>query len=616
MNFETALSIVNDVVAVKAQRKLLPPEIAILKGTWQGMTYEQMANSSSYSINYLMRDIGPKFWKLLSEILEENVNKNNLRVILEKLYASSPVEAEQLLEINHIKPAKLQQHDWKNAPDFSGQFYGRESELELLRQWTTVDNCRLIGLWGLSGAGKTVLMKKLAQQVQNEFEIVIWRSLTKAPTLQELIANIMPSSFSVIQERQNPPAQLIELMRNHSCLILLDGIETILQSGEISGNYRSGYENYREMFRVVGESSHKSCLILSSLENPGGIFQVKQHDSPIRSLKLSGLSKSEAKILLETNELKWSATWQRLVEYYQGNPAIIGIAIKIIEDLFSGNVEEFLAQKSLVFGEIDRLLNKSLSRLSIIEREILYWLASEPKPVSITKIQDSIPLSIYPVELIEALESLNERSLIQIGMVEQKSVVIIPPAIRELVTNQFIAQISQKFSLKNRQNNTIYTEEAIELNLSAKKATHLSQWLQNRFEPDWQSLEVIFAASARSPLRLRSAFNLREEALVKRFKQIQLDTVKPTKILLLAAIRPEEESFKICIQAQPAPEEQTLPKNLKLRLKNERDEILAEIESEAKDNFIQLPYFRGQKAENFKIDLALNSRVHEEEFII
>ncbi|MEL6501941.1 MAG: hypothetical protein AAFQ23_11165 [Cyanobacteria bacterium J06623_1] len=47
-----------------------------------------------------------------------------------------------------------------------------------------------------------------------------------------------------------------------------------------------------------------------------------------------------------------------------------------------------------------------------------------------------------------------------------------------------------------------------------------------------------------------------------------------------------------------------------------RDRILAETTAKTEDNLIQLPYFRGVKAERFKIGLTLNSAEHQEEFVI
>ena len=613
MDFKTALNFVNSIIASKAKKKLRPPEITILQGTWQGMTYDQMADSSPYSANYLMRDIGPKFWKLLSEVLGENVTKNNIRLVLEDAYAST-ILPESLQSTNDLEKNQYQLQSSNDSGARFGQFYDRERELGLLREWVIDRKCRLIGLWGLSGVGKSVLMRKFGELVQDEFEIVIWRSLIDAPTLEELINSLLPSSFAA-EEKSLP--QLIQFMRSRSCLILLDDIEAILQPGELSGKYRPGYENYGDLFRYIRDSYHSSCMILVGLETPEGIFQIEQHDSLFHSLKISGLATSDAKLLLaETEELLPSTSWEQLIEYYQGNPAILSIAAKIIKELFNGNVEEFLAQNSLVLGEINRLLDKTLQRLSILETEILYWAIGESKPVSLSEIKKNIPLSIFKVDLIEAIESLKARSLVKVDMLEQRSVIIIPPIIKELVTNYFIAQIGRKSASEERQKRIVKEQKIIELSLSNQKTTHLSQWLQDHFDRDWQPIEAIFAASARLPFRLRSAFNLRESVWVKRFKQIELITAKPTTVLLLVAISKEEQAFKICVQAQPAPERQNLPSNLCLSLMNENDQILAEIASENRDNFIQLPYFRGIEAESFKVGLTLDSASHEEKFVI
>ena len=616
MDFKTALNFVNSIIAVKAKRNLRPPEIAILEGTWKGMTYEQMADSTSYSANYLMRDIGPKFWKLLSEILEENVTKNNIRIVLDRAYASFPLSPELLQNPKDSEENGFQLPKDNAVGDRVRQFYDREYELGLLQEWVIGDKSRLIGLWGLSGIGKTVLIKKFGEQVQDKFEIVVWRSLINQPTLQELVNSLLPSGFAAEHEAKLLP-QLLKFMRSHSCLILLDDIEAILQPGELSGKYRPGYENYGDLFRYVRDNYHQSCLMLSGLESPEGIFQIEQHDSVVHSLKISGLTMAGAKLLLEeAEELLPSTSWSKLIEYYQGNPAILGIAAKIIKELFNGNVEEFLAQDSLVLGEINRLLDLTLQRLTVLETEILYWLTVESKPISLAEIKQNIPLSIYPVDLIEAIESLKERSLVEVDMLEQRSVIIVPPIIRELVTNYLIAQIGSQSTAEERPKRIVKEQKTIELSLASQKPTNLSQWLQNNFDPDWQPIEAIFAASAKLPFRLRSAFNLRESVWIKRFKQIELVAVKPTSVLLLVAISLEEQSFKICVQAQPAPEQQTLPRNIGLSLKNESDRILAEIKAETEDNLIQLPYFRGIKAEHFKIGLTLNSVEHEEEFVI
>ncbi|NJN86133.1 MAG: hypothetical protein HC881_07205 [Leptolyngbyaceae cyanobacterium SL_7_1] len=83
-------------------------------------------------------------------------------------------------------PAKT---DWGEAVD-APVFFGRTSELATLSQWIAHDRCRLIGLFGMGGIGKTSLSVRLAKHftyppdvAPSAFEWVVWRSLRNAPPL-------------------------------------------------------------------------------------------------------------------------------------------------------------------------------------------------------------------------------------------------------------------------------------------------------------------------------------------------------------------------------------------------------------------------------------------------
>ncbi|WP_306426844.1 hypothetical protein [Nostoc sp. CHAB 5836] len=72
-------------------------------------------------------------------------------------------------------------------------FCGRTEELGTLKHWISAESsnktipCRLITLLGMSGIGKTWLSVKLAQQIQDRFEFVIWRSLLPAAPVKDLL---------------------------------------------------------------------------------------------------------------------------------------------------------------------------------------------------------------------------------------------------------------------------------------------------------------------------------------------------------------------------------------------------------------------------------------------
>ena len=153
-----------------------------------------------------------------------------------------------LTEQDYIQPDRIPEpslvnavaQDWGDAPDVS-RFYGRTTELTTLTTWILQNHCRLIGILGIGGIGKTALSVKLAEQVQDHFTYVIWRSLRNAPPLETLLAELVPF-LSGQQKTKADMSSLLQCLRNHRCLIVLDNVETLLQTGEQSGQYRPGYD--------------------------------------------------------------------------------------------------------------------------------------------------------------------------------------------------------------------------------------------------------------------------------------------------------------------------------------------------------------------------------------
>ncbi len=70
--------------------------------------------------------------------------------------------------------ASERRQDWGDAPDVLN-FLGRVAELQVLSDRVLEHGCRLVGLLGMSGIGKTMLAARLARDLAATFERTYWR---------------------------------------------------------------------------------------------------------------------------------------------------------------------------------------------------------------------------------------------------------------------------------------------------------------------------------------------------------------------------------------------------------------------------------------------------------
>lgn len=444
MNFEEALTITDTLVFEKTGKHLSDAQRAVIQGTWYCQKYHEIALEYRCTPEYLKQDVGPKLWKLLSDELGEKVTKKNFRTVMERRTleeeegerGSREVEAvkeagedkgtgrqpeEEKERLTHRQPSISPHVDWGEATDVS-QFYGRIEELAQLQQWILQEDCRLIAVLGMGGIGKTSLSVQLAQKIYPQFEFVIWRSLRNAPPLTEILMDLIQffakeTELNLSPDPHRQISQLIDFLRTSRCLIILDNIESILQEGNRVGRYYPGYENYGDLFKRLGETQHQSCLLLTSREKPREIAALEGQTQKVRSLPLLGLEPENCQEIIQSKGVGGSfEQWQTLIERYAGNPLALKIVTTTIYDLFGGNVGEFLdqiQQGTAIFGDVRDILEQQLGRISELELETMHWLAINREPCTVVDLRKDLLSIISPVELIEALESLSRRSLIE-----------------------------------------------------------------------------------------------------------------------------------------------------------------------------------------------------------
>lgn len=403
MTQEEALEIVTKALAPECLNTL---QVNVFLRSWNKQSYHTMARELNHEYSYI-KDVGAELWKLLSHALGVQVTKLKLQNTLMRYAEQKQSNLSALSQNTYV--------DWGEAVDVS-QFYGRQTELDSLERWVIQDRCRLVAIGGMGGIGKTMLVTKLTHQLKAQFEIVVWRSLRQAPPLIDFLRDLMQA---IAPNQSRPPQldallrQLLEQLRQRRCLLILDNVEAVLSSGELAGTYRIGYEAYSYLFQQLGEGQHQSSVLLASREVPSEVTIQASPTLPVRLLRLERLSIAEGELILAAKgvSIQNCSPVRELIDRYQGNPLALKIVATPIQYLYDNNIAAFLEEIRL-FKNIRDLLAQQFDRLSVIERQVMYWLAINREAVSAEQLQADLP-SITQTKLQDALISLNQRSLIE-----------------------------------------------------------------------------------------------------------------------------------------------------------------------------------------------------------
>jgi hypothetical protein len=399
----------------------------ILKGTLQGQKYAKIASEKHLSEGHV-RDTASELWQKLSDALGEDVNKLNVRKILEKVIISNSGSIGYLVNGNKVsicserrrspksspisKPSEKHHLDIDNAPEIT-KFYGRNDELNTLKNWLIQEHCRIITLFGITGIGKTTLVVKLIEEVSTQFEYIVYRSLRYCPSIDNFLTDLLQSFVSPAAVPNTLDRQinlLLKFLRQHRCLIVIDDLQMLFKPGEFAGQYQAQFEGYYLLFKQIAELSHASSLLLITSEQPEDVNANRQKFT--HCLKLTGLGDS-AQQILKDKELLDEPMWDILIEKYQGHPLWLEMTATMIQELLAGSVSEFLSTPSLILSnEISSQLNRSWGRLTEAEKQIVNYLAKQEKALTLNQILQEKPNNYSTEIILNTIQSLKRRGFL------------------------------------------------------------------------------------------------------------------------------------------------------------------------------------------------------------
>ncbi|MDJ0581127.1 NB-ARC domain-containing protein [Crocosphaera sp.] len=362
-------------------------------------------------LEWIAQDLGDKiFW----------ATKKYPRINLKSLVFSPNIDNKQ--------KQNLLKQDWEWATKVVN-FYGRVQEKDYLKSKILTGQCNLVSIHGMGGVGKTTLAKKIADEVTDKFEYVVWKTIRHVnfiEIIKEIIHffqehNLIFFKKSIDKNNVRDSICLIlEVLKNQRCLLIFDNLESALNQDGNIGEFSRDNEGYFDLLQVVGAVSHKSCMILTSREEPNVIKRIAlSSPSQAISFQLNGLNVNDAKNIFKQQKIIISdeneKTIEELISLYKGNPFFLYLLSDYISEFYQKDVNLFLQGRGedIYLGSeadgIQSILDWHFNRLSDDEKEIILLIAINIEPIS----KKELCYYAYKDNIYVTIESLWRRSYIK-----------------------------------------------------------------------------------------------------------------------------------------------------------------------------------------------------------
>jgi hypothetical protein len=333
-------------------------EVVVLRGSWRGLDYKEMARDSGLKVGHLERHVAKNLFERLSELIGENIQKNTLHKVITALSAAKQEreKPDDLLGAHKIIGT---------FPNCDGFVERDEESIELA---ALIKTNRVVFVTGSAGIGKTSLVSNLFRQTEylDAFQGLVWKYSIDSD-IQKNVLDLQ----RILQLPKN--TTLFDFIHDRKILICIDGIDNWFKD-------ESNAKESQAFLRKLIEAQHNSCIVVT-IKEPIAVFESLQRSGRlVQSYELKGLSTEESAKLLKKYNLKGTKI-DELIASSKGNPQYLHESAQCICRIYGGNIDLFLdGQTSLVLNVIKKNFNFIYSRLQEIdekERSILAFIASQ-----------------------------------------------------------------------------------------------------------------------------------------------------------------------------------------------------------------------------------------------
>ena len=363
MNFEEGLRILDAAIFGKINRHLKDVEIIVLKGSWQGSNYDDIASHEGYAAKYLRQDVGFKLWKLLSDALGEEVNKTNFRAAVERSRSVSFEESRSKstnilpIEMQHLESLHKTDSSTNNSvPEYPEGSVPQNSLFYVQRQIDTscyekiLQSGSLIRIKAPHQMGKTSLLNRIiAHSNQQGYNTVRLNFLQAEAKIFSNLDNFLRWFCDYVSYKLKLPSLLNEswdeyrgsiincttyfednilMPINNNLVLALDEVDIIFQYSEISQGFFSMLRSWHEEAKTVDIWENLRLIVVNSTENYGSLDINQSPFNVGLVVELAEFTQEQIEDLAQRHQLNYNQTQvQELMSMLGGHPYLIRLAL-------------------------------------------------------------------------------------------------------------------------------------------------------------------------------------------------------------------------------------------------------------------------------------------------
>lgn len=347
LTWEQTQNLANTLVLKHTGKHLSDVEVEVLRGAWEGKSYEEIAEQLFRSVSYINKDVGYRLWKKLSDALGEEVTKKSFRQALKREWQNQNAVAPDAVTTDHTATV-LEFPEGPLALD--SPFYVERPPIESDCYKEIMKPGALIRIRGPRRMGKTSLLNRImAYAIQQNYQTVrmnlrkaeksvftnlnkflrwlclnVSRQLNLEPNLDNYWDEEIGSKVSCTGYFQT---YLLEKLETN-LVINLDEIDVIFCYPDIVEDFLALLREWHEE-AMIQESWRKLRLIIS--HSTEAYISLNIHQSPFNvglPIKLPPFDQQQVQALAQLHGLIWTVEdTQQLMAMVRGHPYLIRLAL-------------------------------------------------------------------------------------------------------------------------------------------------------------------------------------------------------------------------------------------------------------------------------------------------